>query len=265
MPHRDCELRHPEPHSPSGNVSQRLSELLRYPPHSVVRLSRPSSERSRNESSDGSSGGEADCRRVSPQFDESGLIIPRKAIHPVMESRERKELQRELVFNQKVGKNVLDTKCELTKALEKRKDNAKRKQEEMERSARRNSFEIRMEQLAERMKEFEVDGDKVHEHVIEQRQRHGSGMSPSPNEMGASGDSSLSPAHSPTRAGDPSMAEFLKVRAKITSNHAHNQHGIHSSNIPGSSETNTSPNRTKCDCLIVGSSPKAPPFRSTVT
>ncbi|CRL01683.1 CLUMA_CG014902, isoform A [Clunio marinus] len=54
--------------------------------------------------------------------DEEGLIVPRKLINPCLESSDRQNLHRELLFNQKIGKNVLNQKTELQRALEKQKE-----------------------------------------------------------------------------------------------------------------------------------------------
>ncbi|GLV34174.1 uncharacterized protein CBL_00104 [Carabus blaptoides fortunei] len=65
-----------------------------------------------------------------PHHNEDGLIMPRKPMNPCLESSDRQNLHRELLFNQKIGKNVLNQKSELQRALEKHKDNlAKRELE----------------------------------------------------------------------------------------------------------------------------------------
>ncbi|XP_023935013.1 protein FAM107B [Bicyclus anynana] len=51
-----------------------------------------------------------------------GLIAPRRLPNPCMENPLRMDLHRELMFNQKVGKNVLNQKSELQKALSKHKE-----------------------------------------------------------------------------------------------------------------------------------------------
>ncbi|EFA10527.2 protein FAM107B isoform X1 [Tribolium castaneum] len=63
-----------------------------------------------------------------PHLNEDGLIIPRKPPNPVKENSERQNLHKELLFNQKIGKNVLNQKSELQKALEKQKENLAKKQ-----------------------------------------------------------------------------------------------------------------------------------------
>lgn len=54
--------------------------------------------------------------------DSDGLILPKKLINPCLESTDRRDLHRELRFNQKVGRNVLNQKSELQKAMEKQKE-----------------------------------------------------------------------------------------------------------------------------------------------
>ncbi|XP_055622910.1 protein FAM107B isoform X2 [Toxorhynchites rutilus septentrionalis] len=54
--------------------------------------------------------------------DAQGLIVPKKITNPCLESMDRQNLHRELMFNQKMGKNVLNQKSELQRALEKQKE-----------------------------------------------------------------------------------------------------------------------------------------------
>ncbi|KAF5298116.1 hypothetical protein FQA39_LY02540 [Lamprigera yunnana] len=64
---------------------------------------------------------------TQPHLSEEGLIMPRKPVNPILENSERQNLHKELLFNQKVGKNVLNQKSELQRALEKHKDNIAKK------------------------------------------------------------------------------------------------------------------------------------------
>ncbi|XP_063703771.1 uncharacterized protein LOC134833392 [Culicoides brevitarsis] len=66
--------------------------------------------------------------------DAQGLIVPKKLVNPCLESTDRQSLHRELMFNQKVGKNVLNQKSELQRALEKQKERqfAAQQQKKME-------------------------------------------------------------------------------------------------------------------------------------
>ncbi|XP_034475090.1 protein FAM107B isoform X1 [Drosophila innubila] len=56
------------------------------------------------------------------QTDAEGLILPKKLINPCMENIDRKELHRELKFNARIGKSVLNQKTELQRAYEKQKE-----------------------------------------------------------------------------------------------------------------------------------------------
>ncbi|KAH8271680.1 hypothetical protein KR044_000931, partial [Drosophila immigrans] len=56
------------------------------------------------------------------QTDSDGLILPKKLINPCMENTDRKELHRELKFNARIGKSVLNQKTELQRAYEKQKE-----------------------------------------------------------------------------------------------------------------------------------------------
>jgi len=70
-----------------------------------------------------------DCESISAEMissnvarNEEGLIMPKKLINPCLESSDRQNLHRELLFNQKIGKTVLNQKTELQRALEKQKE-----------------------------------------------------------------------------------------------------------------------------------------------
>ncbi|XP_028898116.1 protein FAM107B isoform X1 [Zeugodacus cucurbitae] len=62
------------------------------------------------------------------QKDADGLILPRKLINPCLESNERQQLHRELKFNNKMGKSVLNQKSELQRAYEKQRERQQRQQ-----------------------------------------------------------------------------------------------------------------------------------------
>lgn len=51
-----------------------------------------------------------------------GLIAPRRLPNPCLESPQRMDLHRELMFNQRIGKNVLNQKSELERALSRHKE-----------------------------------------------------------------------------------------------------------------------------------------------
>ncbi|XP_030383486.1 protein FAM107B isoform X2 [Scaptodrosophila lebanonensis] len=56
------------------------------------------------------------------QTDAEGLILPKKLINPCLENTDRKELHRELKFNNRIGKSVLNQKSELQRAYDKQKE-----------------------------------------------------------------------------------------------------------------------------------------------
>ncbi|XP_017798344.1 PREDICTED: uncharacterized protein LOC108579339 isoform X1 [Habropoda laboriosa] len=69
----------------------------------------------------------------APHMGPDGLILPRKPCNPYLTSSNHKDLRRELLFNQKVGKNVLNQKSELQRALEKQREAASRRAAEKNR------------------------------------------------------------------------------------------------------------------------------------
>ncbi|XP_076164232.1 uncharacterized protein LOC143145083 [Ptiloglossa arizonensis] len=66
----------------------------------------------------------------APHMGPDGLIVPRKPYNPYLSSSNHKDLRRELLFNQKVGRNVLNQKTELQRALEKQREAASRREAE---------------------------------------------------------------------------------------------------------------------------------------
>lgn len=90
----------------------------------------------------------------TPQFTEDGLILPRKLMNPFTDTKEKKDLQRELLFNQKIGKNVLDQKSELEKVMAKRAKDARAKEKEGEKTnslERKSSFEKKLAEQAAKL------------------------------------------------------------------------------------------------------------------
>ncbi|CAB0004661.1 unnamed protein product [Nesidiocoris tenuis] len=82
---------------------------------------------------------------------DGGLIVPKKLQNPVSESTERQRLHRELMLNQKLGKNVLNQKSELQRAMEKYKDNQFKKELEQQRQENMTPLERVIEQRAKRL------------------------------------------------------------------------------------------------------------------
>lgn len=92
-------------------------------------------------------------------FDQDGLVLPKRVVHrPVSLAQPIiRDLNRELKFNQIRGKNVLDQKSELKKALEKLEESKRKKEVEQERLNRRTSLELRLEERAERIARNSVE------------------------------------------------------------------------------------------------------------
>lgn len=91
----------------------------------------------------------------APHMGPDGLILPRKPYNPCLTSTNHKDLHRELLFNQKIGRNVLNQKSELQRALEKHREAALR------REAERN-----------REESYKDDPRTALQRAIEQRARH---------------------------------------------------------------------------------------------
>lgn len=92
---------------------------------------------------------------------EDGTVVPRKLSNPCVESKDRQNLHRELMFNQKIGKNVLNQKSELRKAMDKFQEDQKKKELEQEQFNKRTSLEKKLEEQASKLqKEDETDKPK---------------------------------------------------------------------------------------------------------
>lgn len=97
----------------------------------------------------------------SLQFDQNGLVLPKKVLHHPISSAQPiiKDLNREIKFNQKQGKNVLDKKSELKRALEKLEESKRKKEAEQERLNRRTSLELRLEERFEQIAKVEKNNN----------------------------------------------------------------------------------------------------------
>lgn len=93
--------------------------------------------------------------QTNQMFDQNGLVLPKRILpsNPIGIGHQPiiRDLNRELKFNQIRGKNVLDQKTELQKAMEKLGENKRKKEAEQERMSRRTSLELRLEERAERI------------------------------------------------------------------------------------------------------------------
>ncbi|XP_030749890.1 protein FAM107B isoform X2 [Sitophilus oryzae] len=102
--------------------------------------------------------------RAPPLLTDDGLIAPRKPANPVREDPGRQNLHKELLFNQKIGKNVLNQKTELQRALERHKDNLAKKQLENHIAAKVPELEKVIADRAKRLEKpdkVENEEDKV--------------------------------------------------------------------------------------------------------
>ncbi|GFG32742.1 hypothetical protein Cfor_12155, partial [Coptotermes formosanus] len=86
-----------------------------------------------------------------PPHNPEGLIVPRKPQNPCIESSDHKNLHRELLFNQKIGKNVLNQKSELQRALEKHKEHQVKKELEQQKQESKSALERVIEERARRL------------------------------------------------------------------------------------------------------------------
>jgi len=120
------------------------------------------------------------------QVDENGLIIPKKLYNPCLNSKETKDLTKQIRWNAKVGINPLE-KSELSKVMSDRrqKQNALERRKEIE--VEQTPFQKMIQDRAKRMER------------IEQAAAHGATESSED-----SGNSSPEPGN-----------EFLKVVAKM--------------------------------------------------
>lgn len=91
------------------------------------------------------------------QFDQDGLVLPKRLLHAPLGQPIMRDLNRELKFNQIRGKNVLEQKSELKRALEKLEESKRKKEAEQERLNRRTSLELRLEERAERIAKGQLE------------------------------------------------------------------------------------------------------------
>ncbi|XP_035206302.1 protein FAM107B-like isoform X4 [Stegodyphus dumicola] len=95
------------------------------------------------------------CSTNGARFSEDGLVIPKKPQNPCLESSERQNLHRELLFNQKIGKSVIGQKTELHKAFDKFRDDQKKKELEEEKLQKKSALEKKLEEQANKLKQQE--------------------------------------------------------------------------------------------------------------
>jgi len=85
------------------------------------------------------------------QLDPNGFVLPKKLFNPCVESRECQELHREIKWNAKAGVNVLNTKSELERVMEKRNRHRKNQEKIVEQEATKTPFQKMLEERAKRL------------------------------------------------------------------------------------------------------------------
>lgn len=114
-----------------------------------------------DDNSDSYYGDETDFHPANGGVDEDVLIQPKKLINPCMQSKERRDLHKELLFNHKHGKNVLK-KPELEKVLQQRKEAQRIKEWDEQKSVnKRTSLELMLEERKNRLSQEEDKGEKL--------------------------------------------------------------------------------------------------------
>lgn len=88
------------------------------------------------------------------RLDPEGLIIPKKIPNPCVESREAMDLNREIKWNAKTGINVLASKSELQKVMEKRNQDRKIQEKLSEKNSNKTPFQIKLEERAKRLEQL---------------------------------------------------------------------------------------------------------------
>ncbi|GAB6029591.1 hypothetical protein CHUAL_005333 [Chamberlinius hualienensis] len=109
-----------------------------------------------------------DISHLSLNTDEDGIIIPKKLVQSQPNSKEKQSLHKELLFNQKIGKNVLGQRSELKKAMDKFQDEQKKKELEVERLNKRSALEKKLEEQANKLKLIESLQDRASEEMVNQ-------------------------------------------------------------------------------------------------
>lgn len=95
-----------------------------------------------------------------PLVNSEGLILPRKPQNPCLDSTEKQNLHRELLFNTKMGKSPLNQKSELQRALQKHKEHQVKKEVEMQRQQNKTPFERVIEERARKLESKEKTEEK---------------------------------------------------------------------------------------------------------
>ncbi|KAG6446387.1 hypothetical protein O3G_MSEX004444 [Manduca sexta] len=88
-----------------------------------------------------------------------GLIAPRRLPNPCLESPQRMDLHRELLFNQRIGKNVLNQKSELERALSRHKE--KQILNQVKEHREKPELERAIEERARRLEQAEHSAEEL--------------------------------------------------------------------------------------------------------
>merc|ERR1712241_995467 len=94
--------------------------------------------------------------RNKPCVDGQGLIVPRKLNNPCIDSKEVQSLTKEIKWNKRTGTNVLASKSELDRALNRRRWQLGKNEAKVEAEAAKTDFQKAMEQRAQRVKNLET-------------------------------------------------------------------------------------------------------------
>ncbi|XP_037924964.1 uncharacterized protein LOC119660467 isoform X2 [Hermetia illucens] len=98
--------------------------------------------------------------------DSEGLILPRKLANPYLESRDRRDLHRELLFNQKIGRSVIGQKSELECALQKQKERQfileQQQQQDNSRNDLEDEFSKVMMERAQKLEKSNLQQEEEH-------------------------------------------------------------------------------------------------------
>lgn len=89
-----------------------------------------------------------------------GLIEPKKLRNPNLESREKMDLHKELLYNSKMGIDILNQKSEFKRELEKRREKQHARDKEEYLRSKRTSFDLQLQKQADKIKEQEEHHDQ---------------------------------------------------------------------------------------------------------
>ncbi|XP_064632051.1 uncharacterized protein LOC135490662 isoform X2 [Lineus longissimus] len=90
-----------------------------------------------------------------------GLIEPKKLRNPNLESREKLDLHKELLYNSKMGIDILNQKSEFKRELEKRREKQHVRDKEEYLRSKRTSLDLQLQKQANKIKELEEHHDEA--------------------------------------------------------------------------------------------------------